>query len=262
MRPIQLGGDPALILACLDLPGRWGDATPRVFVHGLGSSSFAVFPAVTAHSSLAGVRSLLIDLPGFGFSDRPDAFSYAIEDLAETLGRTIDALGLAQIDLIGHSFGGSTGIVLASRRPALVRRLVVAEPTLAPETRTLSMHIARQSEAGFVARGYARMLHGIGRQAARGDFDSAAFLATLRIASPAALHRSATSLLAPRDPGFRAQLDALADRATFIAGERSGIDTGPLAAAGINVLTIPDAGHTMMRDNPAAFARAVAMALA
>lgn len=261
MRPVHLDGSPPLTLAALDLPGANRDATPRVFVHGLGSSSFAVYPSVVAHPTLAGVRAVLVDLPGFGFSDRPDGFSYTIEDLAEALGRAIDALGLERIDLIGHSFGGSTSIVLASRRPDLVRRLIVAEPTLDPATRTLSMHIAHQSEAGFVARGYARMLHGVARQAARGDAGSAAFLATLRAASPVALHRSATSLLAPREPTFRAQLNALADRATFIAGAASAIDTAPLTAAGIPVLTIPAAGHTMMADNPAAFAEAVASAL-
>lgn len=262
MHTIWIDGDPPLTLATLDLPGTDPQATPRVFVHGLGSSSFAVYPPVVAHLALAGIRAVLVDLPGFGFSERPDDFSYTIEDLATTLGRAIDALGVPRIDLIGHSFGGSTGIVLASLRPDLVRRLVVAEPTLDPATRTLSMHIARQSEAGFVARGYRRMLHGIARQAARSDAGSAAFLATLRTASPVALHRAATSLLAPRDPSFRAQLNALAGRATFIAGARSALAPAPLIAAGIRVLTISDAGHTMMTDNPAAFAAAVARALA
>lgn len=262
MRPILLDGEPPLTVAALDLPGSARDVTPRVFVHGLGSSSFADFPAVVTHPALNGVRSLLVDLPGFGFSDRPERFSYSIEDLAEALERAIDVVGFARVDLIGHSFGGSTSIVLATRRPALVRRLVVAEPTLDPATRTLSMHIARQSETGFVARGYARMVHGIARQAARGDAGSAAFLATLRTASPLALHRSATSLLTPRTPSFRAQLEALANRATFIAGAASGIDPVPLEAAGIRIFTIPNAGHTMMRENPAAFAEAVAAALA
>jgi pimeloyl-ACP methyl ester carboxylesterase len=261
MRPIRLDGNPPLMLAALDLPGTGREATPKVYVHGLGSSSFADYPAVVAQPPLAGVHSLLVDLPGFGFSDRPEGFSYAIEDLAEVLGRAIDAAGFRQVDLIGHSFGGSTSIVLATRRPDLVRRLVVAEPTLDPATRTLSTHIARQSEVGFVARGYERMVHGIARQVARGDAGSAAFLATLRTASPLALHRSAISLLAPRAPSFRAQLEALADRATFIAGAASVIDPAPLENAGIRVLTLPDAGHTMMRDNPVAFAEAVASAL-
>jgi pimeloyl-ACP methyl ester carboxylesterase len=51
---------------------------------------------------------------------------------------------------------------------------------------------------------------------------------------------------------------------TFIRGERGErlLDEVGLEAAGVKVVTIPDAGHMMMRDNPAAFIAALAEGLA
>lgn len=54
-----------------DLPG----AEPaRVFIHGLGSASSAEFVWTAAHPLLRENRSILVDPPGFGYSDRPRRF--------------------------------------------------------------------------------------------------------------------------------------------------------------------------------------------
>lgn len=170
-------------------------------------------------------------------------------------------LAVGSVTLIGHSMGGSTAIALAARHPERVAALIVAEPNLDPGVGTLSSHIAGQTEATFVTRGYDRLVHATANQAARGDSGSARYLPTLQQALPAAMHRASVSLLTDRAPTFRDHLLALAPRipATFISGDQSPDLTGldALAAAGVSLATIPDAGHVMMDDNPAAFTAAL-----
>ena len=106
-------------------------APSRVFLHGLGWTSAAVFAHIVAQPALAGHRSLLIDLPGHGLSDRPARFGYTLDDHAAAVAALLDAERLRG-RRVGHSMGGSIGIVLAARRPDLVARLVVAEANLDP----------------------------------------------------------------------------------------------------------------------------------
>jgi pimeloyl-ACP methyl ester carboxylesterase len=234
---------------------------PLVFLHGLGSSSTLGLRNIAAHPLLAGQPRVLIDMPGFGASSAPAAWDATIEAQADVAAAVMDHLGVTFASVIGHSMGGSVAIMLAGARRDLVRRLIVAEPLLAPEDGTLSAHIARQPEERFVARGFPALLMATRRQAARGDVASIGFLRTLEQADPTMMHRSAVSLLAPRDPSFQDRLRALTIPRTFIAGTRSAIDTASLSAAGIRISVIPDAGHSMMDENPERFARAIAAAL-
>jgi pimeloyl-ACP methyl ester carboxylesterase len=51
---------------------------PLVFVHGLGCASSCDYPAVARRAALAGLRVVLLDLPGYGFSDKPASSGYGI----------------------------------------------------------------------------------------------------------------------------------------------------------------------------------------
>lgn len=62
-------------LRWLDLPG---EGLPLVFIHGLGCASSYDYPRVASDPALNGRRKILIDLPGFGYSDKPHDFSYNI----------------------------------------------------------------------------------------------------------------------------------------------------------------------------------------
>jgi len=239
-----------------------GLGAPLVFLHGLGSSSLVGLRHIADHPALAGHERVLIDLPGFGHSPAPATWFATIEDQAAVAAAVMEAMDLSPATIVGHSMGGSVAITLAARWPERVTRLIVAEPLLDPGEGTLSAHIARQTEAAFVARGFAALRMATRRQAARGETASIAFLRTLELADPAVMHRSAVSLLANRSPGFRDQFAALGIPRTFFAGARSGIDTTPLRNAGVDTVVIPDAGHSMMDEQPDAFARVVAEASA
>ena len=74
-----------------------------------------------------------MDLPGFGISDRPAGFGYSLEEHADALTSALDAADVRGAEIVGHSMGGAVAIVLATRRPELVARLILANANLDPD---------------------------------------------------------------------------------------------------------------------------------
>lgn len=235
---------------------RWtetpGAEPARVYVHGLGAASSVYHAHIASRPELAGRRSLFVDLPGHGISDRPAHFGYTLEEHADALAAALDAAGVTGAELIAHSMGGSVALVLAHRRPDLVSRLVLTEANLDrnPPLTAGSSGIASYQEDEFVDGGHARVLEKVGP----------VWAATMRLADPRALHRSAVGLRRGSEPVMRTILEQLPIERVYLQGERSGDLAGSAAlrAAGVRLVTVPDAGHNVMFDNPDAFAAAVA----
>ncbi len=235
---------------------RWtetsGKGPARVYVHGLGSVSSVYHAHIAARPELAGRRSLFVDLPGHGISDRPEDFGYRLEDHADALAAALDAAGESGAELIAHSMGGSVALVLAHRRPDLVSRLVLTEANLdaSPPPAAGSAWITAYAEDEFVGGAYARVLEAVGPL----------WASTMRLADPRALHRSAIWLRRGSDPIMRDILEGLPIDRVFLQGELTGELAGgaALEAAGVRMVTVPGAGHNVMLDNPDAFVAAVA----
>jgi pimeloyl-ACP methyl ester carboxylesterase len=195
---------------------------------------------------------LFVDLPGHGVSDRPEDFGYTLEDHADALAAALDAADLTGVEIVAHSMGGSVALVLAHRRPELVSRLVLTEANLdaSPPATAGSTWIDAYGEDDFVAGGHARVLEKAGPL----------WAATMRLADPRALHRSATGLRRGSAPMMRAILEGLSIDRVYLQGELSGELEGrrTLEASGVRVMTVPRAGHNVMLDNPDAFVAAVA----
>ncbi len=234
-----------------DLPGR---EPVFVFLHGLGSASSSYFPRAVVHSRLRDHRSLLVDLLGHGYSDRPDEFDYSMEGQAEIVVSLLRDLGISGSVLIGHSMGGSIAILVAKAAPRLVGRLVVAEGNLDPGPGMVSGPITAMTEDEFVSHGHADLVRAM-RNAGFPDYAG-----TVRACDPAALHRSAVSLIAPRRPTYRQQLARLKLPRTFVYGEKNvpNPDVDRLTGDGVDVRVIPKSGHDMLVDNPDGFAEVVA----
>lgn len=236
---------------------RWveadGDGAPLVYVHGLGSASTVYHAHIAGRPELAGRRSLFVDLPGHGISDRPADFGYSLDDHADALAVALEAAGVSGVELVAHSMGGAVAIVLAHRRRDLVSRLVLTEANLDPYPPRVegSSGIASYGEDEYVnGVGHARVLAKVGPL----------WAATMRLADPLALHRTAVGLAHGTRPTMRRMLMDLDIDRLYLQGARSGelANRAGLEAAGVRVRTVPDAGHNVMFDNAEAFAAAVA----
>lgn len=97
---------------------------PVVLVHGLGARA-EDWQNLAPYLARAGYRVYLPDLPGYGQSEKPAAFSYSVSDEAAVVVGFLDALGLKQVDLGGWSMGGWIVQRVAAGQPARVRKLLL-----------------------------------------------------------------------------------------------------------------------------------------
>jgi haloalkane dehalogenase len=100
-----------------------GDGPVILMVHGTPSWSFLYRHLV--RDLRDGFRCVAPDLPGFGLSDKPAGDGYRPEDQARRLTGFVDALGLKDLTLVVHDFGGPIALALAVAQPERVTRLVL-----------------------------------------------------------------------------------------------------------------------------------------
>ena len=230
-----------------DFPGH-GD--PVVFIHGLGCASSYDYPGVVTDPAFSGQRALLIDLPGFGYSDKPGSFGYGTAEQARVVVELLDSLQLTRCSLFGHSMGGSIAIEAAELLGRRVQALLVSEPNLYAGGGMYSRAIAAQPEAGFVARGFADLLAA----------ETSPWAGCLQNSAPWAVWRGASSLVDGLSPSWFARFQQLSCRKALIYGELSlpAQEADDVVAAGIPLLVVPDAGHSMAWENPVALANCMA----
>ncbi|MEU6040564.1 haloalkane dehalogenase [Actinomadura sp. NPDC047616] len=109
-----------------------GRGAPWVFLHGNPGSSRLwrnVLPAVREHG--ADVRLLAPDLIGMGRSGKPDV-PYRFADHARYLDAWFDRMGLQEVVLVGHDWGGALAFDWAARHPGRVRGVAFFETIVRP----------------------------------------------------------------------------------------------------------------------------------
>ena len=103
------------------------DGIPVVLFHGT-----AAWSELWRHTSdalaEAGFHVIAVDLPPFGFSDRPG--SYTRQDQASRVSDVLDALKAEPAIIVGHSFGAGAATELAMRYPDRARALVLVDAAL------------------------------------------------------------------------------------------------------------------------------------
>lgn len=115
-----------LDLAVFRTPGTPGDAPPLLCINGgLLFSHTLLWPML---SPLAARRMVvLFDQRGRGASAAPPGVRAArIEHDGGDVAALVDALGVEQVDLLGHSWGGGIAMLAAAALGGRVRRLVLA----------------------------------------------------------------------------------------------------------------------------------------
>ena len=103
--------------------------TPVVLLHGggpgaSGMSNFGRNLPVFAER----FRTLVVDQPGFGKSDKPPVTENYFRFSAQALAGLLDELGIGRVHLVGNSLGGGTAVRFALSYPDRADRLVLMGP--------------------------------------------------------------------------------------------------------------------------------------
>ncbi len=135
---------PAMLLAAAEaraaadhyrayVNGRWGQIHVRVYgqagqptlilLHKMVWSSLEFEHAQPVLARL-GVRSIAVDLPGYGLSDPPPSQPTA-DDFADDLLPVLEAFRLKKADILGTDTGATVAVAFDKRHPDRVRHLIL-----------------------------------------------------------------------------------------------------------------------------------------
>ncbi len=105
---------------------RSGAGPPLVLIPGLIGSTTNWRNTVSGLVEHAAVYS--VDLANMGRSDRRPGLDTGLAATADRVAAWMDAVGIPQADIAGHSHGGAVVMMLATRRPDLVRSIILFAP--------------------------------------------------------------------------------------------------------------------------------------
>src|SRR5215213_10351204 len=97
-----------------------------VLIHGYTASLY-VWKTTAPMLADAGFHVIALDLLGFGYSDKPSWFDYAISSQARIVARFMNRLGIGRATIVGSSYGGAVAATLALDYPERVEKLVLVD---------------------------------------------------------------------------------------------------------------------------------------
>ena len=127
-----------------------GSKPPLILLHGLTANGACW--TILARALEGEYDVIMPDARGHGRSSVPE-YGYRYEDHANDVVGLIMALRLSPPILLGHSMGGMTAAVVASRKPKVLRSVILADPTF------LIPKVQREVRDSDVADQHRRMLN-------------------------------------------------------------------------------------------------------
>jgi pimeloyl-ACP methyl ester carboxylesterase len=278
-RSRHVPGDGGLSIHVLE----WSqEGTPLLLVHGFGNEAhiwddFA--PIVAPH-----YRTVALDLRGHGDSDHDPERRYDYDFHVADLEAVTAALGIERLVLVGHSFGGRTGMLFAAKHPERMAGLVIVD--IGPEhdprgTTRIRMEVMQRGDGSFASPAeYERVL--------AHNFPAGSEAALRRMAQHELRRREDGRYERKADPAFMAGhpgqseaegearerdsakrlWDALARipcPTLVVRGAASDILSPEIADRMVDdvlqqgqLAVVPRSAHSVMTDNPAGFGEAVA----
>ena len=237
------------------------DQPPLLIAHGLFGSgrNWGVIARRLADSR----DVIVVDMRNHG--DSPRFASQGYPEMADDLAQVIAAHG-GSADVLGHSMGGKTAMVLALTQGTFLRRLVVADIAPVAYTHDQNQNVAAMAGldlAGLVSRAEAdaRLAKSIADPALR-----AFFLQSLDVRATPPVWRLNLSVLAQEAqkivgwPGTVGQFDG---RALFLSGAKSSYVLPEHRALILRQFpnayfaSIPGAGHWLHAEQPREFEETV-----
>lgn len=130
-----------------------GEGPDLVLLHGLAASRAFWFPLATRLREQ--YRITLFDLRGHGYSEKA-ATGYSSQDMGRDLLGLMDSLGIAQANVVGHSYGGGAALEAAVMDPRRIRRLALLDTrvqSLQPQMRLRDLDSLSSFEQAVLDRG-------------------------------------------------------------------------------------------------------------
>jgi len=91
-----------------------GSRAPLLVLHGFPGSSYDWQQTLVELSQTR--RVVLFDFPGFGFSDKPERYSYSLFEQTDVVEALCERLGLVRPHVVAHDMGVSVACELVARR--------------------------------------------------------------------------------------------------------------------------------------------------
>jgi len=232
-----------------------GEATPIVFLHGVGSDKSVWRPQLEHFAKTR--RAIAFDYPGYGESDAAIQGTTR-DDYAAAILSAMDALGIAEAHICGLSLGGIVAIAIDHLAPARCASLILADTFAAhPEGRAIYDRSIAAS-GGLRAMAEARvdlLLAQPADPAVRSEV-----VETMSRIDPAAYRIGAEAVwLADQ----RARAGAIAKPTLVLVGNQDLVTPPELSSdladriPGARIQVIENAGHLSNLEQPDAFNRAV-----
>ncbi|MDN3653825.1 alpha/beta hydrolase [Thalassotalea ponticola] len=107
-----------------------GTGPTVIWLHGSGpgASGYSNFKGNYPVFAAAGFRNIVLDLPGFGRSDKPDDVHYNLDFFVECLNLFIRQNELSDCILLGNSLGGAIALGQTLAHPETVAKLILMAP--------------------------------------------------------------------------------------------------------------------------------------
>jgi len=223
-----------------------------LLIHGLGSSKKYLLPALD-YPELASYNLLIPDLVGHGDSSTPKNFSFSMDDQAKILHSLLNKLEIrGKLILIPHSMGGPICVSLAEMQGDRIAGIVYAEGNIdMGDCFFANWIISNHTYEEWIKEGFNRLIKQMMEDPEQ------RFLADMgQKAGPLTIYKESEDLVAvSKADTLKDRLVKLGVPVLVVFGEENRgkfTSEGKLGSV-FPLAFIPEAGHSMMKDNPDAF---------
>ncbi len=227
-----------------------GAKPPVVLLHGLMGSGACWTPVARALECESDV--IMPDARGHGGSSAPH-HGYLYDDHASDVVGLIRALGLSRPVLLGHSMGGMTAAVVASRCAGILRGLVLVDPTFLSPERQREVRDSDVADQHRRALGLPKSDLVVERQA-RYPHRSPEIL-ELQAEARLKTRMGAFDVLTPPNPPYRDVVSAIDVPTLLVIGDKPVVTLDMLVGLRslnprLRIEQIPNAGHGLPFEQP------------
>ena len=234
-----------------------GNKPPVIFLHGLAANGLC-WSAIARE--LENEYDLIMpDARGHGKSSAPE-HAYRYDDHANDLVGLVNRLGISAPVLIGHSMGGLVAAVVASHSPALIRGLILADPTFisSKQQREVRDSDVADQHRSILSRSLEEVVDDIHTRHPHRTLSTVELIARARLETSL----SAFEVLTPPYPEYAQLVGSINVPVLLVIGD-AGVVSPELASElqlvnpKLQVVQIKPAGHGLFYDQPGQFSAIV-----